>query len=173
MPNPNPQAFQSQILATVQSLVQSLGLVYTDADNQTFELPGEQVYLRKIFVDRGLTLPCVQIFYGNLPEEIDYEDSSFENTTLIYKIGAAYVFASNQDYTPNNDELYWRQQLINAFLDFPNELNETLAANVSEAIEWDCQLDLTPPVDPDAFHDKNLDVGGMILKIKTTFPRLR
>lgn len=173
MPTPNPTAYVTQILSVVQSTVQGLSLVYTNDAGQAAALPSGQVYTKKLFTDRGVALPCVEVFYGNLASEVDYEGTDFEDTVLEVPIGLAVVFASNQDASVNNDELYWLQQILPQFLDFPDSLRTGMEEGVEGASVWDCRVQLAPPVNPGDWHDQNLDVGGMVLRFKITISRER
>jgi hypothetical protein len=70
-----------------------------------------------------------------------------------------HVFAGNQAAAVNVDELSWRQQMIDAFLDLPRP-------EVTSAEVVDCRIDPSPGLDLSLFGE-NLDVGGLLLWFDT------
>lgn len=120
-------------------------------------LPGARVVVRKTPGDRGLTLPALVISPGgreDLRPRGDYED-----TQISYPVLLTHVFAGNQAAAVNVDELNWRQQLIDAFLDLPRP-------EVTSAEVVDCRIDPSPGLDLSLFAE-NLDVGGLLLWFDT------
>jgi hypothetical protein len=167
---PNPNAVWVDILNLVQTTIQNLGLVYTVGGIDEI-LDNGSVYIRKVPSMAGLSptipYPNIQICLQGreeLPPPASVSAFSFETQTVGYNVLVLFLFQSNALYTLNNDELYWRQQIIDTFLDRADTYRNLLTS----AALFDIQIDTMPALDPTEFHEANVDVGAMVLKWTVT-----
>ncbi len=142
-----------ELLTVTQTIIQELGLTY---DGST-ALPNGQVYVRKFPSDRNASLPFVMVALGGREE---MAKGDFEDTEIVYPVLVVHAFVSNQELALNDDELYWRQQITDVFLDLPRP--EVLTAQVPE-----CLIDPNPVLDLRLFSQANVDVGGLTLRFRT------
>lgn len=171
----NPNAVWTELCLVTQTVIQGLGLVYGSAGTA---LPNPQVYLFKFPNDQyrlptgSVLYPCVQIAPGRMEDVVDREQD-FEDTEMVYPVLVAILFATNQQLSLNNDCLYWRQQIIDAFIDMPDSLRTALEAAISDANVYDCRLAPAPLIDPSMFQLQNLDASMFYLQYHTTRSRGR
>jgi hypothetical protein len=159
-------AVWTDVVAAVVEAVQALGLYYTPAGGTPASLPPGQVVARKFPTDRGLVaLPLVIVALG--PED-RYDEGDFGDTVVWYPVLVVTEFASNQDVTINDDELRWRQQIV----DLGQEFERTIRGNVSSAEVSQCQIDLHPVIDHTAFA-ANVDLLPVLLSFRTARARTR
>ena len=171
----NPDATWTQLLKISQGVIQSLHLVY---GNSGTALPGSQVYIFKFPNDQfrlptgSVAWPCVILAPGRL-EDVDDPEQTFEDTIMIYPILVGLFFNTNQQLALNNDILYWRERIIEAFLDQPASLATVMDGNLTGVVEWDCRLDPAPLIDIDVFIRQNLDASMFHLTFRTSRDRGR
>ena len=171
----NPDAVWTELCKLSQTQVQGLGLKYGP---QGTALPNAQVYLFKFPTDQfrlpsGQVLyPCVIIAPGRMEDVVDREQD-FEDTEMIYPVLVAILFATNQQLALNNDALYWRQQIIDNFLDIPAALASAAQAAITDANVYDCRIGPAPIIDPGAFLSQGVDVSMFYLLYHTTRGRGR
>lgn len=154
----NPNAIHTDLVNNTQSIIQGLGLFYGST-----ALPNSQVYAFKKPSNRKVTKPCIQACLGG-KEEMDKGD--FEDTVIIFPVLVVTMFQSDTNLLINNDELYWRQQIIIKFIDQPRP--EVTSADIA-----DCHIDPDPVLDEDIFKEANLDVSGLMLLFRASILRNR
>lgn len=142
------------ILGAVQTRIQALALS---------GIASGQVYKRKLPTDRGVTLPCVLVTLGGDAETI--EPGSYETTEVGYPVLVTTVAAGNQAFTLSDDELQWRQSIIDEFLDKP-------LAGVTEADVYDCRVEPRSVIDVGLWHEQNLSVSAVLLRFLASKTRV-
>jgi hypothetical protein len=153
-------AVWTELLQAVQSVLQGVGFAYLDGAGASHNLPDERIYLRKLANNRNMTPPCLIVAQGT-KEEIQPGD--FEDTEVIYPVLVVHEFPSNQDLTPNNNELLWRQQILDAMVNWESLLRPLVkTAEVTE-----CDVETNPVLDLSNFLQGNVDVGGILLQFRT------
>lgn len=175
----NPNATWTELVLAAQGYIQGLELVY--GANGT-SLPESQVTAWKIVTDAyrlpgvsggmAVKLPSIQCAPGRL-EDVADKLQDFEDTTVIYPVVVAILFASNHSLAINNDLLYWRQEIYNAFEDYPAELESYMAEQISDVVVWDCQITTQPVIDTSMWQQENLDFSWLVLNFSTTRTRGR
>lgn len=154
-------AVWTQLVLTTQTILQGLNLTHSGGK----ALPDEQVYVRKRASDRNTNNPFLMVAPG------DSEDlspgGSFEDHEFILPVLVVHAFPRSPEFALNDDELVWRQQIIETFLDLPRPEVVLDGVNV-----MDCQVDTSPRVDRRQFNNI-LDVGGMLLKFRVIKTRGR
>jgi hypothetical protein len=153
-------AVWTELVVGMQSILQGLGLTYVNGIGQTVGLPPERVYRRRLADDRNTTPPCLLVVQG--PKE-EILPGDFENIEIRYPVLMVHEFATNQDLTPNDDELRWRQQII----DVLDEWETLLRPLVQTAHVTMCEIDTQPVIDPTLFLQANVDVGGILAWFQT------
>jgi hypothetical protein len=159
-------AVWTELVAGVQTVLQGLGLTYTNGAGVIQGLPVDRVYRRRLANDRNTTLPCLIVAQG---DREDILPGDFEDTEVLYPVLVVHEFATNQDLTPNNDELLWRQRMLDAFDDW----ERTLKPLVTTAEVTMIQIDTQPVIDLTQFLQANVDVGGMLFSFRTLRGRNR
>ena len=141
-------AVYDAVAQAVQVRVQGLGLA---------GIPSGQVYLVKLPADRGtvpVTLPAVFVSYGpdaeSLPGGTNYRDD------VGYPVLVTVCRPSNQNLILDNTWLLWRQQIRLGFH------NKRLAA---AGTVWKGVVEPRAVVDPGLFHDENLDVQQLLVRV--------
>jgi hypothetical protein len=138
----------------VQAVIQAIGLT---------GIPGAQVIVQELPIDRGLTLPCVIVSPGPMAETIGRGTNIEED--YGYPCLVTIVAARNQDATLQEKELKWRQQIRNAFRAKnvrPAALIAALTVPLIQAV-WAP----APILDLDLFKNDNLLVSAAVIWVKT------
>jgi hypothetical protein len=157
----------------VQERIRDVRLAIEGVEPDLRTLPPHQVYLRRLPTERDCEFPCVILcpwaFEG-------IEDESFEDQNCTFQVLVWIVFANNQDYALAENELLWRQQIVDAFdgeplvalIDPASTLVDDLKslANVSG-----CTIEPVSILDADAWQNANLALSGMVLRFDTNRPR--
>ena len=163
----NPTAIWTDCLQQTQAVIQALGLQYGPGTL----LPSTQVYLFKQPSDRGITLPCVQVCPGG-KERLDGSvfgqggPGDFEDTAFSLPILVLTMFAADKSVVVNNDPFYWRQLIVEKFIDQPRP--EVTTADVA-----DCRIDPDPFLNEPFFQQANMDVAGLMLWFRAAVTRGR
>lgn len=175
----NPLATWTELVLLTQQVIQGLHLGYGDP---LTVLPPEKVYAFKFATDGyrlptvqtgvKIDFPCVQVALGRM-EDVANSLQDFENTTVIYPVLVVILFASNKTLALNNDLLFWRQRIYDAFADIPDSLNEEAQGLVESAVDFDCQITAQPVKDLQAWQAENLDFSWLVLNYSTTHSRKR
>ena len=156
------------LVTTVRIAVVNLGLTY-QLQGTTTSLPAARVVTRKFPTDRGLSVfPAIVVAQGD-HERWDLED--FEDTQVLYPVYVVHLFASNQDETPSNDELQWRQSILDMAVEFESTIRPNMPT-AQPAYVADVTIDFQPALDRTLFQ-ANLDVGALLLTFTTVRGRTR
>jgi hypothetical protein len=155
-------AVWTDLCNAVQAGIQALGLTYAGGTL----LPAGSVVVRKLPTDRGLTLlPAIVVSLG---QQERYDDGDFEDIVVDYPVLVCTLFATNQVITLNDDELRWRQQILDMGVEFVRTIRDAVtSADVSQ-----CRIDPHPAVDLSNFQ-ANLDVNVLALWFRATRARSR
>jgi hypothetical protein len=153
-------AVWTELVVGMQTVLQGLGLIYTNGAGVIQALPADRVYRRRLADDRNTTPPCLLVVQGPKEEVLP---GDFEDLEVRYPVLMVHEFATNQDLTPNDDELRWRQQIIDAL----DQWETTLRPLVLSAHVTMCEIDTQPVIDPTLFLQANVDVGGIMAWFRT------
>lgn len=148
-------SLQIRCLEAVQSEIQGLALS---------GLPSAQVYAKKLPTDRDVTLPAVVCSLpGHAPEQLAGGLNQRED--VGYPVLVTLIVAENQDLAINADadtHALWREKIV---LHFHNQR----LTGVSEV--FTCKVEPRAIVDMDAFLNRNLLAGSLLVRCLARMPR--
>lgn len=152
-------AVHYQSLVGVQTVVQ--GLTLTGITPGGNPLPSNQVYLKKLLTDRGVTFPACVISLPPVPEATEAGTNAQDDWG--YPCLVTLLFVSNQDLTLQEPELKWRQQIKQVF---HNKRPAALVSAVAVPIKI-CRWEPGPVVNLGLFQNENLTASPAIIRVFT------
>jgi hypothetical protein len=112
------------------------------------------VVQQRLPTDRDLTLPVVIVSHGSEMEA--KRPGTNAQDDWGYPVLVSIVQAANQDKAINNNLLYWREQIRNAF---HNKRMSAISTN------YQCEVEPRPIFDVGLWSQENIDVSTMCVRV--------
>jgi hypothetical protein len=135
-------------------------------------LPDEQLYLRRVIVDRDVNTPCIVVAPFGAEEQLD---GSVEDLAIVFPVMVAFVWASNQDYSLPADaaDLAWREAIMDEFSDYEGPLNPPGYPGLSGVDISQQELVPQDVVNLSVWSEQNITAGGILFRYHTNRKRKR